>query len=183
MRGVLFTELIELMEDLMGLEVTNKVLEEAHLENGGAYTAVGSYPSNELFKLLDSLNRQINSNQEKLLISYGEYFFYRTSVNYPEEVKKYKSTFSLLQQLPQMIEKEIRKLEPNAVLPLLEVKITSAEVMSLHYISEKKKSYFLEGIILACIGYFQEPISLQREDQNSEGKRVRFQLLKKTGHE
>ena len=55
MKGVVFTELIEMIENECGLEVLDQVLEETKLS--GIYTTVGDYPESELYALLDSLGK------------------------------------------------------------------------------------------------------------------------------
>lgn len=183
MKGVLFTELIEMMEDLMGLEFTNKVIEEAKLENKGAYTSIGYYQHQDMLKLLDSLGKYIENPRNVVLKSYGEYFFQRTSANYPNKIEQYKNTFSLLKQAPQILDQEIRKLEPKASIPEIKTEYLSQESMKILYHSEEKMSYLLEGLITGCIGYFQESISLKRENLDQEGTKVRFVLQKERGYE
>lgn len=183
MKGVLFTELIEMMEDLMGLEFTNRVIENAHLKNKGAYTTIGFYQYQDMLKLMESLNKQVNSPQDILLKSYGEYFFYRKTQRHSGEIKKYKDAFSLLKEAPQILDREIRKLEPNALIPEIKTKKINKNTMQLYYHSEEKMSYLMEGLIKGCIGYFEEPITLKRENLNAEETRVRFVLQKESGNE
>ena len=183
MKGVLFTELIEMMEDLMGLDFANKVIERACLDNEGAYTAVGTYPYQDLFRLLDSLGCLVENPQDKLMKSYGEYLFYRSCILYPEEVKKYPNTFSLLKEIPIILDREIRKLEPTAVVPDIEISMLSRDCMMLLYTSGKRTSFLLEGVIEGCIGHYQEFITLTRDECDTDRMKVRFVLLKNPGNE
>lgn len=183
MKGVIFTEFLEMMEDLMGLEFTNQVIENAHLENKGAYTSVGFYQHQDIIKLMESLNHYVKNPRNMLLKSYGELFFYRLSAKYPQSLKKYGSTFNFLQQAPQLLDQEIRKLEPQASIPDIKTELLSPYSLHLYYYSEEKMSYLLEGLIHGCIGQFEEQISLKRENLDSEEKKVRFVLLKVLGNE
>lgn len=183
MRGLLFTELIEMMEDLMGLEFANKVIAEAQLENQGAYTAIGNYPHKDLFKLLGILSSHAQNPQNKVIKSYGEYLFFRLCTLYPEEVKKYPNTFALLKEIPIILDRETRKLEPNAEVPDIKINIYKPDFMELTFNSKKRMGFLLEGWITACISHYQEPISFIRNDIDPEGMKVRFILLKRTGNE
>ncbi len=179
MKGILFTELIELIEISMGLEFTNKVIEDARLENEGAFTSIGTYSHYDMIKLLDSLSRHIKNPKEKVLISYGEYFFYRSSLLYPKQMSSCKDTFSLLLQLQEFLEVEVRKLNPDGAVPVVEANLTAPDCLHLLYSSHQKMSLLLEGAILGCINHFQEPITLSRENLDPDDSNVRFILKKK----
>ncbi|WP_017730578.1 heme NO-binding domain-containing protein [Nafulsella turpanensis] len=183
MKGILFTELIELIEDLMGLEFTNRVIEDAGLENEGAFTAVGNYPYRELVKLLESLSNHAQNPKGVLLKGYGECLFHRLSPNYSVELSQFPDTFSLLSQLESIMKFEIYKLNPEASIPKVTAALRSPTLMEVHYVSEKRLSELVEGLIVGCINYFDEPIELQREDLSPDRKKVRFLLHKKVAYE
>ena len=75
MKGIIFTEFLELVEDKFGLEMVNTIIEENDLESEGIYTAVGTYNHDEIVKLVTSLSQHSAIPVEGLLIVYGEYLF------------------------------------------------------------------------------------------------------------
>lgn len=50
MLGIVFTSLIDMLEDKVSPEFADEVIVEANLTNDGAYTAVGYYPFEEMQK-------------------------------------------------------------------------------------------------------------------------------------
>lgn len=183
MQGVIFTELIEMMEDLMGLDFTNKVIEDAHLDNEGAYTAIGTYPHQDMFKLMKSLSKYAGSSQENLLRSYGEYLFYRFSKPYAKELAESPNAFSFLQKLNDIVRMEVLKLDPKASVPLLSAKPIDVNTMEILYHSERKLGDLIEGLLTGCIGYYQEAIGIEREVLEPDGSRMKFLLRKKQANE
>lgn len=180
MKGILFTELIEMMENLVGIELTNRIIEDANLPNKGAYTSIGSYSYKDMNRLLESLGRHVENPKEILLKSYGEYFFYRISQLHPEKIKLYNDTFSLLLQLHNFLALETRKLYPNAKIPLIKARQLSPEYMEVLYSSKQDMSFLLEGAIMGCNNYFQEQITIKREKLDDDSTKVRFILKKNT---
>ena len=178
MKGVLFTELIEMIEDLMGLEFTNKVIEDARLENEGAYTAIGTYSHQDLFKLLESFSKHAQNPQDKILIGYGECLFHRLSGSFQKELTAHPCAFSFILQLGGLIKMETLKLHPEAEMPTFYAQLLGADSMEFHYTSSRKLGDLVEGLLLGCIGYFNESISILREDLPAEGSRIRFFLQK-----
>lgn len=183
MQGVIFTELIEMMEDLMGLEFTNKVIEDARLDNEGAYTAIGTYPHQDMLKLMKSLSKFAGSSQEQLLRSYGEYLFYRFTKPYEKELADSPDAFSFLQKLNDIVRMEVLKLDPKASVPLISTKPIDANTLEILYRSERKLGDLIEGLLTGCAGFYQEAIDIERETLEPDGSRMRFVLRKKQPNE
>ena len=57
MKGLVFTELLEYVEENFGFDVADKIIENAKLENNGAFTQAGNYPFEELVKLVVALSK------------------------------------------------------------------------------------------------------------------------------
>lgn len=55
MKGIIFTEFMELVESKFGLEVLDQVLELS--DDEGVYTSVGSYDHRDLVKLIVNLSK------------------------------------------------------------------------------------------------------------------------------
>ena len=75
MKGLVFTELLEYVEENFGFDMADKIIEEANLENGGSFTQAGNYPFEELVKLLVALSKESNIEIPKLLEIFGEHMF------------------------------------------------------------------------------------------------------------
>ena len=56
MKGVVFVELLSMAESAFGEATVDNVLDEADLDNGGAFTAVGNYPCDHLIKLVEGFS-------------------------------------------------------------------------------------------------------------------------------
>ncbi len=56
MKGIIFTEFLELVEDKFGLELLEEVLEMS--EDEGIYTSVGSYDHKDLVRLIINLSKK-----------------------------------------------------------------------------------------------------------------------------
>lgn len=52
MKGVIFVELLAMAEDAFGEDAVDRVIDDTALPSGGAYTAVGNYPCEELIALV-----------------------------------------------------------------------------------------------------------------------------------
>jgi Haem-NO-binding len=51
MKGVVFTEFLEMVEDRFSPEMADRIIEGAELASGGVYTTVGTYDHGEMIQL------------------------------------------------------------------------------------------------------------------------------------
>jgi acyl carrier protein len=58
MKGIVFTEFLDLVEDKFGLEMVDTILSNSDLPSNGVYTAVGTYSFAEMVSLLTNLNKE-----------------------------------------------------------------------------------------------------------------------------
>ena len=52
MKGIVFTEFLDMVEERFGYEVVDQIISESKLSTDGIYTSVGTYPHSEIVKLL-----------------------------------------------------------------------------------------------------------------------------------
>lgn len=137
MRGVIFTELFELIEEKFGLELLDDVIVGANLPNDGAYTATGNYPFFELLSIITQLHKQTEILIDTLLEVFGEYLFGQLLAQHPE-LDGTKNILDFLENVETYIHTEVKKLYPDAELPKLNIVAKSEKTLTLYYISKKQ---------------------------------------------
>lgn len=179
MKGIVFTEFMELAEAHFGLEVVDTMIDKAHLTTQGAYTSVGTYDHNELIKMINSLSELTGETPRNLTIQFGRHLFGRFYQNYQHFFKDVDSSFNFLSTIENYIHPEVLKLYPDAQLPRFQVTQMSEKVLEVIYTSARPFGDLAEGLILGCIELFQEKIFVKREDSFVDGQmKVVFTLEK-----
>ena len=115
MKGIIFAEFLELVEDSFGLEVCQKMLDEN--QNDGVYTSVGTYDHHDLIKLIVSLSKLTGVSIEDLQEIYGKSVFITLFNSMPGLEGKSDSTFGFIKSVEEYIHIEVKKLYPNATPP------------------------------------------------------------------
>ena len=179
MKGIVFTEFLQLVEEKFGYEMVDKLLVAANLEHGGAYTAVGTYGHQELITLVSKLSDETSVDVPELVKTFGSYLFKKFSVAYPGIISsELDNTFDFLQQIEGHIHVEVRKLYPKAELPTFKYETPNDNTLEMIYQSTRPFADLCEGLISECIEHFGETISLQREDLAPDGTSAKFTLTK-----
>jgi len=164
MKGIVFTEFLEMVEDSFGFELADHIIEACDLPSGGSYTSVGVYDHQEMGQLVAALSQQTGYTHSQLLHAFGKYLFQRFTQGYQTFFHGVPDAFGLLSGIENHIHVEVRKLYPDAELPSFEVARPDAKTMILHYRSERGLADLAEGLIEGCIAHYAQPISLRRED-------------------
>jgi len=77
MKGVVFTEFMDMVEQQFSVDMLDDIIEDAQLPSDGAYTAVGTYPHSEMVALVSALSARSGVAVTVLLRAFGEYLFGR----------------------------------------------------------------------------------------------------------
>jgi hypothetical protein len=181
MKGLVFTELLELLEAEHGLEFVDKLLSESSLASGGAFTSVGVYPSEDMRELVKVLSRLTDTPPGELLIWFGRRLFPRLMESHADIPGRRDDAFSLLQDLDSIIHVEVLKLYPDAELPRFHVRFEDGERMELVYESTRPFADLAEGLIRGCLEYFGESVELSREEVGDMGLRGARFVLRRIG--
>ncbi|QDQ27388.1 hypothetical protein FNU76_14045 [Chitinimonas arctica] len=179
MKGIVFTEFLEMVESQLGMEMADRIITAAALPNDGAYTAVGTYDHAELVRLVVALSEATGTPAASLVRGFGVYLFQRFSQIYPGFFTSASGSFEFLGHIENHIHVEVRKLYPEAELPTFFCERPAPDQLSLLYSSPRGFADLAEGLIQGCIAHFSESIALSRVDLADDGaeQRVQFHLV------
>ena len=178
MLGMVFTEFLEMVEQRFSPAVADQLLSRVQPASGGAYTAVGNYPHQEMNALVQALAEHSGLPVPALIQAFGDHLFGRFLLLYPSLIANQPDSFGLLSNVDAHIHKEVRKLYPDAELPHIEVQHDGPQRLVLDYRSARAMADLAEGLIRACIRHYGESIQLQRTDLPTEHgiAHARFEL-------
>jgi len=77
MKGMIFTQLIEMADCMFGPEKAEAIITEANLPSGGAFTAVANYPHDEAVTLTVSFSHASGVPVPDLLKRFGDHMLQR----------------------------------------------------------------------------------------------------------
>ena len=177
MKGMVFSEFIEMVEDQFSPELADKIIVDSNLESGGAYTAVGTYRHEEMLKLVGRLSEETGIAVDDLVKTFGRHLFGRFQSLYPGFFDDVGGTFEFLQTIDNHVHVEVRKLYPDAELPKFDCEQVDPNTVIMTYQSKRPFGNLAAGLMEGCIDYYQENIAIEREDlSGGESRHVRFTL-------
>jgi Haem-NO-binding len=121
MKGVVFTEFLEMVEDRFSPEMADRIIEGAKLPSGGVYTTVGTYDHGEMIQLVSCLSEETGIPSAELVRSFGMHLFGRFHTMFPKYFEDVSSSFDFLQRTDHYIHVEVQKRCGTAVVRLRHV--------------------------------------------------------------
>jgi hypothetical protein len=180
MKGVVFTEFLDMVADRFSPDMVEDIIEDAQLPSGGAYTSVGTYPHEEMVAMVVALSKRSNIAVPDLLKLYGEHLFSRFVVAYPSFFTPKIGAFEFLAGIEDVIHAEVLKLYPDAQLPRFQVEYQDGQKLVLVYQSPRHFEDLAEGLIHGCLSHFGEPIGVERELVEKDGQRLERFVMTRT---
>lgn len=172
MKGIIFTEFMELVETTFGYSVANVLLDGCDLPSGGAYTTVGTYDHQEILTLVGQLQKLTGTPAPDLLEAYGKFLFPKLAIQMATMSLSFNGALDLLTSLQSIIHKEVLKLYPEAELPTFDVKIINDREILMEYRSCRPFAHLAKGLIDGCGEYYQQALSVSMKHLDTDAEFV-----------
>ncbi|TCI92622.1 heme NO-binding domain-containing protein [Tenacibaculum sp. M341] len=179
MKGIVFTEFLDLVEQKFGLETVQQIIDQSDLESNGVYTSVGTYKFTEMVSLLTNLSDITKIAPNDLLKVYGTHFFKALADNYGSILNTYKSPLELLASVDEHIHVEVRKLYPDAELPRFEITEQKDNKLTMIYYSSRALYAFAHGLMEKSFEHYNQDSEISYKLLEEDGTVVQFEITKK----
>jgi len=178
MKGIVFTEFLEMVEKEYGYDMVDNIINKSDLPSGGVYTSVGTYAFSEMGMLLHNLSVDTNLSMSQLLNTFGKYLFHTFVKNYPGFFEAAPDAFKFLESIEDYIHVEVKKLYPDAELPSFDTKRLDNNSLEMIYRSERRMADFAEGLIEKTLEHYGETANISKENLTENGTEVKFIITK-----
>lgn len=177
MKGIVFTEFLEMVEQAWSADLVDDLIDACQLPSGGVYTSVGTYDHREIVQLVQALSVRTSTPVPDLVRTFGGHLFGRFVVLYPQFFETAPTAFDLLASLESYVHREVMKLYPDAEVPRFDTTRVDQATLEMIYRSPRGMEDLAEGLIRAAIAHYGEALSLARETlRDAVGPGVRFTL-------
>lgn len=177
MLGMVFTELVEMVEDRFSPEIADQMLVAADLPHGGSYTAVGYYPHEEIVRLVVALSQITGAPVDTLVQAFGRHLAGVFSANYAGFFSDKPTAFDLIASIDAEIHREVRKLYPDAQLPQFEVLRRDQRSIELAYRSPRSMEALATGLLEGVGDFYRTPLDVTYRKADEAGGPTIFQVV------
>lgn len=179
MKGVVFTEFFSMVGAVFSEDMVDDIIDDSAVPSGGAYTAVGTYPHEEIVALVVALSERTGTPIPDLLLAFGRHLFGQFIKVYSRFTTGVEDAFSFLASVEEVIHVEVLKLYPDATLPSFTVESRDENRLVMVYSSPRHFEDVAQGLIEGCINHYGEQVQIVREVIGAgESRSERFILIR-----
>jgi len=178
MKGIIFTEFLDLVEQKFGLAMVDEIITKSNLKSEGVYTAIGTYEFSEMVELITNLSNLTQISTDDLLLVYAEHLFAVLINTYPNLVSHYKNPMDLLASIENHIHVEVRKIYPDAQLPTFETISRTEDKMEMIYKSNRALYMLGKGLMEEAFKLFKVKATVNYKKLKEDGTEVAFTITK-----
>jgi hypothetical protein len=178
MKGVVFTEFLDMVEERFSPALADELLESCELPSGGVYTAVGTYSADEMTLLVEALSVRVGLPVAELLEAYGVYLFERFFALYPGFFDGPTDALSFVSTVDSVVHAEVDKLYSDAELPSFDIVRPGQDTLVMTYQSPRHLGDLAAGLLRGAVEHYGEPVGIMREPLAADGSVVRFTLTR-----
>jgi hypothetical protein len=162
MKGVVFNLLEAAVGRQYGEETWDDLLASAGLV--GAYTSLGSYPDEDLGRLVQAASQTLGLPAQSVIRWFGRESLPALAEAYPSFFTNHTDTRSFILTLNDIIHPEVRKLYPGADVPWFDYQPLSNGTLRMGYDSRRMLCSFAEGLIEGAAAHFGEQVSISQPE-------------------
>jgi len=157
-KGVIFTSFLGWVESTRGLAVTDALLVKAEplLSTGGAYSAVGNYPTTEFTALIAELASMEGTSVDEVMCDFGRASFSEFGALHPSWLENMPDFYSLLSQIENVIHTGVRKLYPESQPPLIRASREDDGSITVTYASHRGLVALCQGLIEGAAHHYDD---------------------------
>lgn len=175
MRGLVFTEFLDFVEETAGPDMVERMIEACDLPSGGAYTSVGNYDHAELVAMIRFLETATGEDAARMVRAFGHHLFGRLAEAHRVLLGDGEELLDFLEGIETHIHREVRKLYPDAELPRFAAERPAPDRLVLHYRSSRPFAALAHGMIEGASDHFEIPLHIACS-AGAGGTSARFEL-------
>lgn len=180
MKGIFFTEFLEMTEKNFGVDITEKIISELGVGNNGVYEAEIGYPCAQFVELCQLLGLEIGNSSTDVAKNFGEYLFSRLVILFRPSFAGNSNIFEFLDQVDDFIHEKMQDSFPALQIPNFRTLKINENTFQISYRTEKILVDLAIGLLMGCQRFFNEELTLNTEYISDRSKLVCFTLSKST---
>ena len=175
MKGIILSEFVEFIEQDLGEDVAQSIIDNSGVKSEGAYSRIGLYDYQELIQLLTQAVAETNSEANSLLERFSDHLFMVFKRDYSLFFDGVENAAEMLKQIDNHIHVEVQKLYPDAELPSFSYTQNGA-ILTLSYQSPRPLALVAHSLVGACIKFFGNNETLIESNIADDQKSALFKI-------
>lgn len=160
-KGIIFNLAEEVVTAAHGEEVWDDILQASGVD--GAYTSLGSYPDEELGRLVEGAATRLGADPATVVRTIGEGAIPLLAQRFTHFFAPHDTARSFVLTLNDIIHPEVRKLYPGADVPEFDFDVSDETTLGIVYRSPRRLCALAEGFVRGAATHFGETVVIEHD--------------------
>lgn len=178
MKGIFFTEFLEMVEKDYGIDVAEKIISDLGVGNQGVYESAQDYSYKQFEEMCALLSWETGSTVSDVTKNFGEYLFSRFVILFRPNFAGNSDIFNFLDKIDHFIHEKIKDSFTEVQIPDFRAVKIDESTFQMSYKTEKLLIDLAIGLFMGCQRFFNEELTLNTEFISEKSKLVCFTLSK-----
>ena len=175
MKGVVFNLLEQVVTSAYGVDAWDKLLDGSRVT--GIYTSIGSYPDEELERLVESACGMLDVSRDAVLRWFGQQAIPLLAQAYPAFFETHETARTFVSGINHVIHAEVRKLYTGAECPHFNIRDNRPGVLAMDYRSSRRMCALAQGFVEGAAQFYCEEVEFRHVTCTANGdERCRFEI-------
>ncbi|WP_321298285.1 heme NO-binding domain-containing protein [Marinifilum fragile] len=180
MKGIFFTELLEMAEREYGSLAVDKIIPFLKVGDHGVFNANMDYPFSQFHELINRLANEVRIAPTDLTKLYGEYLFSRLIIIYRPHFAGNSDIFEFLEKIDYFIHVKLQADFPHQGITGFKTERINHNTFTVSYQSTHDLIDLAIGLFMGCQKFFNEDLTVNAEIKTEFDKEWVYFTLNKS---
>jgi hypothetical protein len=180
MKGIFFTEFLEMAEREYGSPTVEKLISSLDAGYHGVFNADTDYSFNHFYELILLLSQQVMLSPSDIAKNFGEYLFSRMVILYRPQFAGNSDIFRFLEQIDYFIHVKLHEKFPHNGIRDFKTERLNETTFKVSFQSRRELIDLAIGLFMGCQKFFNEDLVLYTETRAEQDKDMVCFTLSKT---
>lgn len=179
MKGIFFTEFLEMAEREYGSHTVEKVISHLDAGDNGVFNSSTDYSYIQFVDLIHLLSKEVRISASDIAKNFGEYLFSRLVILYRPQFAGNSDIFEFLEQIDCFIHVKMQEHFPHSGINEFKAEKLNESTFKVSYQSVHELTDLAIGLFMGCQKFFNEELIVKAEIKTDLDKElVCFTLTK-----
>lgn len=162
MKGHIFNLLEKFIVETAGELAYEQIYDRCEFKSNGIFIRSGNYPDADLYTIVGQTCEQLEMPIDEAMFAFGHWIFPSLLSIAPGETARYKHPKTLLMNLDDIHQIELKKIWPDAEPPSFQTEDTGSDTMTMTYDSPRELYPLVDGVLTSLSEYYGVKIDFQK---------------------
>jgi hypothetical protein len=169
MKGIVFSAFNDMVEQRIGIDMWESLLDSVKPESGEMYTSIEDFSDQELLDMVTALSHKTGTPVTELIEAFGQHLFHSLAFKHSVFTDEKLYLMDFLKSIESVIHRDVRNLYQNPKPASIEWEQPAEDSLIPHYHSPRKLRHLADGVVSGAAELYNTKINMSQSAYMDDG--------------